>query len=542
MESVELNNKAVERTKIGYEKTVCVIAFILAMIVSIWLRFDQIGLKPFHHDEGVNSHFLLTLAAPQGSYRYNPENYHGPTLYYIALPVLRVFGKNDLALRFTPALFGVLSVLMVWLLRKHLGSIGTPVAAFLMALSPGLVYFSRDFIHEISFGCFSLGIVVGAWRYAESKRFAWLALMAASAGLLFATKETAIITAIVMIIAAICAELWVIRRNPAGPREISIGREFRRDWTDMAPSLDHALAALMLFVFINVFFYSSFFTNWQGVPDAIKSIFLWTGRSGSEHKKEFLYYIGILLKLELPLLIGSLLAGIFIVRKGTKFWLFIAAWTLGIMLAYSIIKYKTPWLMISFLVPMALLSGYAAQQIYSASHRLSTRLLLAAAFVAVLIFNFRMAWTVNFDKYDDNSNGSGYITDFRRSLDLIPKDDGLYGYVYAQTDRNIFDLIEAIKSEIDKLPSGSQTPVYVAMPEYWPLPWYLRDYPNVDFSGRLPVSTGGPPEISQPIIIANANQQPDLNGMPGWRELPQSFTLRPGVELVIYVRNDAEQR
>jgi uncharacterized protein (TIGR03663 family) len=298
----------------------------------------------------------------------------------------------------------------------------------------------------------------------------------------------------------------------------------------------------MLFVFINVFFYSSFFTNWQGVPDAIKSIFLWTGRSGSEHKKEFLYYIGILLKLELPLLIGSLLAGIFIVRKGTKFWLFIAAWTLGIMLAYSIIKYKTPWLMISFLVPMALLSGYAAQQIYSASHRLSTRLLLAAAFVAVLIFNFRMAWTVNFDKYDDNSNGSGYITDFRRSLDLIPKDDGLYGYVYAQTDRNIFDLIEAIKSEIDKLPSGSQTPVYVAMPEYWPLPWYLRDYPNVDFSGRLPVSTGGPPEISQPIIIANANQQPDLNGMPGWRELPQSFTLRPGVELVIYVRNDAEQR
>jgi uncharacterized protein (TIGR03663 family) len=542
MESVELNNKAVGRTEIGYEKTVCMIAFILAVIVAVWLRFDQIGLKPFHHDEGVNSHFLLTLAAPQGSYKYNPENYHGPTLYYITLPALRVFGKNDLALRFTPALFGVLSVLMVWLLRKHLGSIGTLVAAFLMALSPGLVYFSRDFIHEMSFGCFSLGIVVGAWRYAESKRFAWLALMATSAGLLFATKETAIITAIVMIIAAVCAELWVIMRNQAGPREIPIARKFRRDWMDIAPSLDHALAALMLFVFINIFFYSSFFTNWPGVPDAIKSIFLWTGRSGSEHKKEFLYYIGILLKLELPLLIGSLLAGIFIVRRGTKFWLFIAAWTLGITLAYSIIGYKTPWLMISFLVPMALLSGHAAQRIYSAAPLLSIRLLLAAAFVTVLIFNFRMAWTVNFDKYDDNSNGSGYLTGARRSLGLIPDGDGLYGYVYAQTDRDILNLIQAIKTETDKLPSRADTSIYVATPEYWPLPWYLRDYKNADFSGRLPSAENGPPEISQTMLIADVNQRPALNGMRGWRLLPQAFALRPGVELVIYVRDDAEQR
>jgi predicted membrane-bound mannosyltransferase len=196
---------------------------------------------------------------------------------------------------------------------------------------------------------------------------------------------------------------------------------------NLAPSPDHYLAALMLFVFINVILYSSLFTNWQGVPDAVKSIFLWAGRSGSEHKHEFLYYIGILFKLELPLLTGSLLAGIFIARRGTKFWLFVAAWTLGITLAYSIIGYKTPWLMISFLVPMALLSGHAAQRIYSASHLLSVRSLLAAAFVAVLIFNFRMARTVNFEKYDDNSNASGYVTTTRRNLNLIPDDDGLYG-------------------------------------------------------------------------------------------------------------------
>src|SRR5215813_10705579 len=538
MESAELNNKAAERIGGGYEKPVCAIVFILAVIVAVWLRFDQIGIKPFHHDEGVMSHFLLNLAN-SGEYRYNPENYHGPTLYYFALAALRVFGANDFALRFTPALFGVLTVLMVWLLREHLGSVGTPVAAFLMALSPGLVYFSRDFIHEMSFGCFSLGVVVGAWRYAETKNFAWLALMATSAGLLFATKETAIITAVVMIIAALCAAALEVMQRLIRSREFTLdafAREIRRDCANVTPSLDHALAAIMIFVFINIFFYSSFFRNWQGVPDAVKSVFLWAGRSGGEHVKDFWYYIGILFKLELPLVIGSLLAGIFIAWRGTRFWLFVAAWTLGITLAYSIIGYKTPWLALSFLIPMALLSGHAAQQVYGASRLISLRLLWAAALVAVMILNVRLAWAVNFDKYDDNDNRSGYGADFGRDHKLKPYIDGLYGYVYAQTDRDIFQLAEAIKNETDKLPSRHDTPIYVSWPEYWPLPWYLRDYKKVDYSGRMPAD--GPSQISQPIVIANANQQLQFTGVPGWRALPHPFTLRPGVQLVVYVRDN----
>src|SRR5262245_3025605 len=289
----------------------------------------------------------------------------------------------------------------------------------------------------MSFGCFSLGVVVGAWRYAESKNFAWLALTSTSAGLLFATKETAIITAVVMIIAALCAAGWEITRGLIRRHEITpyaFAREFRRDCADVTPSLDHALAAIMIFVFINIFFYSSFFRNWQGVPDAVKSVILWAGRSGGEHVKDFWYYVGILFKLEAPLVIGSLLAGIFIAWRGTRFWLFAAAWTLGITLAYSIIGYKTPWLALSSLIPMALLSGHAAQRVYGATRLISLRLLWAAALLTVLILNVRLAWAVNFDKYDDNDNRSGYGVDFGRRHNLKPYVDGLYGYVYAQTE------------------------------------------------------------------------------------------------------------
>src|SRR5215475_5960735 len=540
MESAELNNKAAERIGSGYEKPICAIVFILAVIVAVWLRFDKIGLKPFHHDEGVMSHFLLNLAA-SGGYIYNPENYHGPTLYYFALVALRVFGANDFALRFTPALFGVLTVLMVWLLREHLGSVGTPVAAFLMALSPGLVYFSRDFIHEMSFGCFSLGVVVGAWRYAESKNFTWLALMAISAGLLFATKETAIITAVVLIVAAVCATAWDVMRKLFRHREFTPGK--------VGLSLDHALAAVIIFLFINIIFYTSFFVPqtdsgadkhiyWKGLTDAVRSVALWTRRSGSEHVKGFWYYIGILLKLELPLLIGSLLAGIFVVWRGTRFWLFVAAWALGLALAYSIIGYKTPWLIISFLIPMALLSGYAAQRIYDASTLLFLRLLAAAALITVLVFNARLALTVNFDKYDDNSNTSGYFTDAGGRLKLKPYLDGLYGYVYAQTDRGAFQLVHELSREAAKFPSPNETQIYVAAPEYWPLPWYLRDYKNVAYAGALPANVNGSLNITQPIVIASASQQSELGGLREWRALPQPFTLRPGVELVVYVRDE----
>lgn len=55
-------------------------AFITA--IAAFLRFFQLGLKPFHHDEGVNGFFLTTLFRSD-VYKYDPANYHGPTLYYI---------------------------------------------------------------------------------------------------------------------------------------------------------------------------------------------------------------------------------------------------------------------------------------------------------------------------------------------------------------------------------------------------------------------------------------------------------------------------
>ena len=112
--------------------------------------FWQLELKPLHHDEGVNGYFLIALFR-DSVYKYDPANYHGPDLYYIALAVAKMFGLNTISIRGSVAIFGVLTVVLAFFLKNYIGKIGSLAAALFIALSPGMVYISRYFIHEILF-------------------------------------------------------------------------------------------------------------------------------------------------------------------------------------------------------------------------------------------------------------------------------------------------------------------------------------------------------------------------------------------------------
>ncbi len=116
--------------------------------VATFLRFFMLALKPLHHDEGVNGFFLTNLFR-DGVYKYDPSNYHGPDLYYISLAFSKVFGLNTLSIRASVAIFGVLTVFLAFFLKKYIGKTGSLAAAMFLALSPGMVYISRYFIHEI---------------------------------------------------------------------------------------------------------------------------------------------------------------------------------------------------------------------------------------------------------------------------------------------------------------------------------------------------------------------------------------------------------
>ncbi|HEV7673622.1 MAG TPA: hypothetical protein VGQ12_03735, partial [Candidatus Angelobacter sp.] len=54
------------------------------LLAAALLRLIYLTQRPLHHDEGVNGLFLVNLFRT-GYYHYDASNYHGPSLYYLAV-------------------------------------------------------------------------------------------------------------------------------------------------------------------------------------------------------------------------------------------------------------------------------------------------------------------------------------------------------------------------------------------------------------------------------------------------------------------------
>src|SRR5207302_11226953 len=125
---------------------------------------------PRRTDKGVNDLFMAALYRT-GKYYYDPSNDHGPSFYYFALIPTAInsllhwgHGLSTFAIRFVTAIFGVGVVWLMLCLRRFVGTTAALAAAAFATVSPGFVFFSRYYIHEILFVFFSLGIVV-AWLW-----------------------------------------------------------------------------------------------------------------------------------------------------------------------------------------------------------------------------------------------------------------------------------------------------------------------------------------------------------------------------------------
>jgi len=111
------------------------LARLLILLVAagaVGLRLPQLDRRPLHNDEGVNAWILRDLVE-KGQYRYNPHEYHGPTLHYLSLPFIRLAPEgsrfSDANLRLAPVVFGGAMILLLWLLADGLGRAATLTAA-----------------------------------------------------------------------------------------------------------------------------------------------------------------------------------------------------------------------------------------------------------------------------------------------------------------------------------------------------------------------------------------------------------------------------
>src|SRR5262249_21969488 len=110
------------------------------------------------------------------------------------------------------ALFGAGMLLLLPLLADALGRPATLVSALLLALSPAFVFYSRYYIQETLLAFFTLGLLSCGWRYAQKPALGWAVGVGICAGLMIASKETALLTFI-----AVAISLASLTRWPTSP-------------------------------------------------------------------------------------------------------------------------------------------------------------------------------------------------------------------------------------------------------------------------------------------------------------------------------------
>ena len=164
-------------------------------LVALALRTPQLERRPAHNDE-ANQALKAGQLLDTGVYRYDPYEHHGPTLYYLSLPLAWLqsggsFADTRLwAYRLLPALSGAILALLALTAGSALGRGGAAAGALLTALSPALVYYSRFFIQEMLLATFTFALLLALWRYAVQPSRGWAALVGICLGLMHSTKET----------------------------------------------------------------------------------------------------------------------------------------------------------------------------------------------------------------------------------------------------------------------------------------------------------------------------------------------------------------
>ncbi len=473
-----------------------------------------------HADEAVHADKFGTLLEG-GGYAYDPSEYHGPTLYYLTLlsAWLRGEGRyaeiDEVTLRSVPAALGVALVVAHLGARGSLGAASAAVAALLAALSPAMVFYSRYFIHETALVFWTFGALLAACRYLRAPGAAPALLAGACAGLMVATKETALLALGCMLVAL--ALTHCVDHGLAGGlaqlRTVVTGR--------------HGLLALLGAVAVSMVLFSSFLTRPEGIVDAVRSygLYLDRARVASWHFHPWSYYLRLLIHFPssgtpfwtegLILLLAVIGAAAGWVARGVpgadpRALRFLGFYTFLMLVTYSAIPYKTPWCLLGFLHGLILLAGAGAIFLVRSLRGTAIRAVVAVLLVSA---GAHLGW-------------QAFSGSFRFAAD--PRNP----YVYAHTGTDVFEIARRLADLARAHPDGSSMPIQILGREnLWPLPFYLRGLSRVAWWSGVPDSAP-----NAPVILVTPSLEPALVtklydlSPPGERELYVSIFARP-VEL-----------
>jgi uncharacterized protein (TIGR03663 family) len=513
----------------------------VALLAGLALRSARLGERPMHHDE-ANQALKFGELLERGDYRYDYRDHHGPTLYYLTLPSAWFAGRQTLAsldevtLRRVPVVLGGAAILLLPFLSVGIGRTATAVAATLMALSPAMVFYSRMFIQESLFACFTLAFVIAVGRIATNGGRAWWIVAGIAAGLAAATKETAVI--VLPAAVAACAIAWWSRGSGRPRNALTDGC-----WHGSA------LAAGATAFAVAALFYTSFFASPAGILEPFRGAgtYLARGVDPASHAHPWHYYLRILTYtasggvrwsegLVIVLGVSGAASGWF--RRSRPdagpgssnagrdrsdagqgspgphrvFWTRFLACDVAIAgTILSAIPYKTPWNLLPFYVVAFALAGIGFAALLESTRSRAMRGILAGAFGIAALQLGSQAWRAA----------------------VIYAADPRNPYVYAQTVPDAVRMAARIRDLSTLHGDGTRMQVSVIAPpdEQWPLPWYLRTLPNVGYW----TAPGDALALAAPVVVSAIEFTPALDSALGDRYVSEFYGLRPDVLQALYI-------
>lgn len=510
----------------GYLRWLLPALLLLLTTVLFCRHWSGLEDRPMHHDEANQAVRCGDLLAGRG-YRYDPTEHHGPALYYLSVPLLRLQGVTTLAesserhFRLLPLLFGCLLIMQTLCWRREIGAVGVLAAALLLGLSPAMAYYSRYFIQEMLLVFFAVGALCCLWRWFERPRRPWALACGVFWGFCHASKETWVISAGAMFCGAVL--LW--RRQRPRRRRLLLARALRQ-----------APLALLALLVLSVLFYTAGGRHPRGLLDPVLAYGGYLRRAGGgDHAQPWYFYFERLLWYrsgpgprwsEWPVLALALpaLAGLFSRDRWCSpvprsLLLYLTVYALLQAVIYSLISYKTPWCALAFWHGFILLGGCGVATLYAWLRHWYWQLpgmLLCTLLLWPLAVQSRRA---NGRYAADPRNPYAYVhtlPDARRLAQRV--DDVAAAAAPAATD------------------SGADIAVFSSAEDAWPLPWYLRRH---DAVGYWPEPD---PELvaTRPrFIISSPIYDEELEKLVGPTYQRELYGWRPNCFMVLRIRRDA---
>ena len=453
-----------------------VLVFLSVMAFVVFTRFWELGARALHHDESMHARFAWDIYR-SFDYRYNPV-LHGPFQFYLTAFMYFLFGVSDAVARFGPALFGVLSVLLVYPLKPYLGRGGMVLAAVLMAISPPLLYFSRFARNDIYVVAWTMLIVLALFGWLHTRQRWYIYLGASAAALSLATKENTYITlaiVVLFIVVRYLQELLMPARGERLPRHESVKSALADLW--QARSL--LLAGIVTFVLIFVTFFTAFYTHPQDFASGIiKALEYWLAQQDVGRGNQPIWYYFMQLPLYELIVAAFVLPALWwLARRGSLTDRFLCFWFVAAVLLYSLAGERMPWLVLHLSLPGILLVARFLGQQFSEPNGLRRHRIALILCLLISVYALHTGLPLTFAHGDT-------------PRDLL---------VYVQTSPDVPYVTAQIEQMSRRLTGATDIVGLIDNEDSWPFAWYLRDYAKVGYIANI----GDPGEAAFVIVTAS---------------------------------------